>query len=677
MRPLAASLALILAAAAVAGEARQTPAPAGQPGTTQAQQRPVFRGGTHFVRVDAYPIQDGKIVEGLSPTDFEILEDGKPQAIESFDFVKFDTFTPEAERRDPSSQRAGFDLASDPRYRLFVIFVDMAYSTESGAVTPINDLDRIQSPLIGFLDRVLGPQDLFGFLTSRNSAKDLVLARKTTTTRSQIETLWRSSLHDRDEADALDGCSCGKVADSIDACQAMIAFMKARHRADETYTTLTDLVFQLGAIREERKNVIFVSNMLPRFRPDDQMLRARGPAMPGAGITSGRVGVGQQQTAANDGFCTSEFQRLSNMDFDERYRRLLVDARQQNVTFDVITPAGLQAPVGLANTRTAQRATEDLQSLASETDGIAVVNSNDLSGGMKRIADDLAAYYILGYYTTNTNFDGGVRTIKVRLKNSGKQIRARRQYRAPTQAEIAALAAAPPASTAAGGAAAAGPSPRETALIVLDRASRPFAGYIAAAGKTLTVVAELSAASIQSGKWKDGAEVDVASVNAAGDVLASARGRLEPGTFSTAIPIVVQGEWPARVTIKLRSEEGGALEDWVKLTPPSLTVVGEPLAYRSASRIAPRPVAGFEFARNERIRVEWPVLAPLDRREVRLLDRSGKALPVELPLSEDPAHANVIVEMSLSGLPRGDYLIELTAGRGGASEKSLIAVRIK
>jgi hypothetical protein len=33
--------------------------------------------------------------------------------------------------------------------------------------------------------------------------------------------------------------------------------------------------------------------------------------------------------------------------------------------------------------------------------------------------------------------------------------------------------------------------------------------------------------------------------------------------------------------------------------------------------------------------------------------------------------------MSLSGLPRGDYLIELTAGGGGATEKSLLAVRIK
>src|SRR6185503_831141 len=101
------------------------------PPVTQAQQRPVFRGGTHFVRVDAYPAQDGKIVEGLTAADFEILEDGKPQAIESFDFVKFDSFTPEAARRDPRNPRAGFYLAADPRYRVFVIFVDETVSTET------------------------------------------------------------------------------------------------------------------------------------------------------------------------------------------------------------------------------------------------------------------------------------------------------------------------------------------------------------------------------------------------------------------------------------------------------------------------------------------------------------------------------------------------------------------
>jgi len=61
--------------AVAAGTATQQPP---VPPPTAAEQRPLFRGGTHFVRVDAYPIQDGKIVEGLKAEDFEIFEDGKP-----------------------------------------------------------------------------------------------------------------------------------------------------------------------------------------------------------------------------------------------------------------------------------------------------------------------------------------------------------------------------------------------------------------------------------------------------------------------------------------------------------------------------------------------------------------------------------------------------------------------
>ena len=392
--------------------------------------------------------------------------------------------------------------------------------------------------------------------------------------------------------------------------------------------------------------------------------------LPKAGITRGRVGIGNRDDGgANDAFCASEYQRLASMDFGERFRQLLRDARRENVTFYVITPEGLQM----------NRPDDGLITLANETDGIAIVNTNDLSGGMKKIADDLAAYYLLGYYTTNTKFDGGLRSIKVRLKASGKTVRARRQYRAPTEAEIAALAAgggtsssSPPAS-----AAPAPPSPRELALIVLERASRPFSVYAAAAGRQLTVVTELSAASIQAGTWKDGADVEVVAVAADGSPLASAKGKIEPGSYATAIRLTPPSAWPSRVEVRLKGSTGAPADDRVLLQPPSGTLVGDAIAYRAGSRIAPRPVAGFEFARNERIRVEWPVLSTLDRREVRLLDKTGKPLPVDLPVAEDPATHAVVVEMSLSGLGRGDYLIELTAGAGAVKDTKLLAIRIK
>ena len=634
---------------------------------TAAQQRPVFRGGTHFVRVDAYPLQDGKIVEGLAADDFEILEDGKPQKIDSFDFVKFDTFTPDAVRRDPSSQREGFDMAADPRYRVFVIFVDLVFSTSSGAVVPQNDLRHIQQPLVNFLQRVLGPQDLFGFLTSRNTVKDLVLGQKSLVIESQVQDLLRSSIIDRDEADQLDGCPNGPL-------------LKGRHRADQTYTALEGLIQQLGSLRQERKNVVFVTNYLTRAQPNRALLDANGGMLPRVGMTNGRITSGDRNPGAlaNDSYCAGEGQRLAMMDFDSRYRQLLQDARKENVSFYPITPGGLQAPVTVEGADGLRHATDDLVSLAHETDGIAIVNTNDLNGGMKRIADDLAAYYVLGYYTTNTKFDGGIRNIKVRFTANGKPIRARRQYRAPTEAEIAALASGGGTSSSSATGAPAPPSPYETALVALERASRPFAVYTAAAGTQVTVVTELSAASILAGKWTDGADVEVVAAGANGEPVATARGQIEPGAYSTSISLPPPTAPLARLTVYLKGAAGGpSADDWILMHPATGTLVGDAVAYRTAPRAATRPVATFEFARNERIRAVWPVLAALDRREVRLLDKTGKPLPVDLPLSEDSATHAVVVEMSLSGLGRGDYLIELTAGAAGVTEKRLLAVRIK
>jgi len=247
---------------------------------------------------------------------------------------------------------------------------------------------------------------------------------------------------------------------------------------------------------------------------------------------------------------------------------------------------------------------------------------------------------------------------------------------AATAAAVLSLAPSAGGMQSAGGAGE--PSPIETALAVLERSSRPMAVYTAMAGTDMTVVAELSAASIQAGRFKDGADVAVEAVSNEGTPVARARGRIDAGAYAALVPITIApGIRPARVTVRLTGPPAPAVEDWVKLPATPAALVADPLAYRSASRIAARPVAAFEFARNERIRVEWRVLGALDRRAARLLDRRGKPLPVELPLSEDGAKKLLAVDMSLSGLGHGDYLIELTAGAGDVSERRLLAIRIK
>src|SRR5204862_7633303 len=86
---------------------------------------------------------------------------------------------------------------------------------------------------------------------------------------------------------------------------------------------------------------------------------------------------------------------------------------------------------------------DTLRTLASQTDGRAIVNRNDLTLGMKQIVRDNSAYYLLGYNSTFTATDGKFHEIKVKVNRPGIQVRARRGYWAYAAPE-AAKALAPP-----------------------------------------------------------------------------------------------------------------------------------------------------------------------------------------------------------------------------------------
>src|SRR5579859_5123299 len=176
---LVASLCVVLAVGRAPTTQRQEQTKPQEQATPPEQakpQRPVFRGGTQLVRVDAYPTsKDGHILEGLTADDFEVFEDGAPQKIDTFEFDRFDTWTPDAERKDPPTQQAAYDLAADPSWRVFVIVIDRAvYGTFEGQRV-------LRAPLHEFLDRDLGPKDLFGLLTTDNDWTDLTLGQTTTT----------------------------------------------------------------------------------------------------------------------------------------------------------------------------------------------------------------------------------------------------------------------------------------------------------------------------------------------------------------------------------------------------------------------------------------------------------------------------------------------------------------
>jgi VWFA-related protein len=75
------------------------------------------------------------------------------------------------------------------------------------------------------------------------------------------------------------------------------------------------------------------------------------------------------------------------------------------------------------------------ESVAADSGGFTVRNTNDLESAIQRIADETRIYYLLGYVPTNAARDGRFREIDVEFsEGSGKdlKIRARKGYYAPS-----------------------------------------------------------------------------------------------------------------------------------------------------------------------------------------------------------------------------------------------------
>ena len=80
-----------------------------------------------------------------------------------------------------------------------------------------------------------------------------------------------------------------------------------------------------------------------------------------------------------------------------------------------------------------------LGTLARETGGFLIRDTNNIAAGLKRVEEELGAYYLLSYAPGNESWDGRYRRIEVRLRRSGLSVQARRGYfavRTPTPTPV-------------------------------------------------------------------------------------------------------------------------------------------------------------------------------------------------------------------------------------------------
>ena len=501
------------ACAALAGLAADGAAPAGGQAAAQTQQ-PTFRAAANFVQVDVYPTANGQPVADLSKDEFDVLEDGVLQSVATFEHVSVRPAAPDAPRAEPRSTAEEKSLIADPHNRLFVLFLDTYHVTDPagwhnatlrmpGSTTEARPREkkplgprRIDKAIVNFLERAIGPGDLVAAMSPEMEASQMVFGRRPERFADWVSTAWaRRFSWDDLEPEEERWAVCYPPDDTGDPSGCYTGIfeeMVLRRHEMRTLQAIEDTVARLGTLREGRKAVVLISEGWPMYRPDQRLGRALPPVstpgcppappqLPGIFVGPG----GRLQTGADPRnpqyvdvrACDSARLRLALLDNASDYQRLLDRANRETVSFypvdprglavfdtpiDAVSPSGVRAGGAVDEMGRVRGRLETLRNLASATDGF-VSESNDFNASMKRIADDLSDYYLLGYNSTNAKLDGKFRKITVRVKRPGVQVRARRGYLAATEAEVSANAAPPPPSD---------PSVRvrETALAALGTA---------------------------------------------------------------------------------------------------------------------------------------------------------------------------------------------------------------
>jgi VWFA-related protein len=680
--------------------AQQTPANQ-QPAEQQPEraQQPPIRTGINFVRVDVI-VSDGKgqPVADLKAEDFSIAEDGKPQKIESFSLVKIDN-TEQAQDRPPSSIRNDYDEereAARPDVRLFVILLD-DYHVRLG-----NSM-AVRKPLVDFIQNSLGPADMVALMYPLTPVADIRFSRDRNALMNAI---------DKFEGRKFDYRPRNVIEERYAYYPAAVV---ERLRNQLTMGALKAAAYRMGGLREGRKSIIFVSEGFTATLPPQ--LNDPVSSMPGLGNPArGRVTPDSSQAQDRNEF-------FNTVDLNSEMRDVFEVANRQNTSIYPVDPRGLGAfeydineTVGQQTDRRALNSSLDtLRVLADNTDGRAILNRNDLAVGMRQIIRDSSAYYLLGYTSTQAPTDGKFHKIDVKVARRGVDVRARKGYWAYT-ADDAARALAPPTPEA--------PTAVTTALNAIAEPSRgrPARFWIGTSkgdnGRTRVTFAweriaatpgdrretEPAARVVLNAMATDGrpifrgrvpeetAEPANTSAPSNGTPVSGAQGAASTSGVpagSVASFEAPPGQLQLRITVE--GQRGQVIDSVTReLTLPDFTKVevsmGTPRVFRGRTvrdlaniraNAASVPTADREFSRTERLLVRVDAYTPGEiqpKVTARLLNRNGQKM-ADLPV-QTPASSPAELELALSSLPAGDYLIELNAAAESGTAQEMIAFRI-
>jgi VWFA-related protein len=363
----------------------------------QDEPSPTFRTSTNLVIVNV-TVRDksGKAIENLKKNQFTLLEDGKPQQISVFELERLNGETlpsleapaPALKTRGPAETKPAPPAVPTPAApalkadqlkdrRLIAMFFDLS------SMQPAEQI-RARDAAIKFLDTQMTASDVVSIMTLTN---ELRVVQDFTNDRETLVTAIQSlRVGDSSELAAL-------AATGADATDTSGEFTPDDtefniFNTDRKLSALDDAARKLAAYPEKKALVYFSSGV-------------------------GKTGVDNQS----------------------QLRATVNSAVRANVAFYPIDARGLvaMAPAGdatqaspkgtgvftgntYATNRTSFHDTQDtIYTLAADTGGKALLDSNDLTLGIKAVQTDFNSYYVLGYYSENPAQDGKYRHVTVKV----------------------------------------------------------------------------------------------------------------------------------------------------------------------------------------------------------------------------------------------------------------------
>lgn len=380
-------------------------------GQTSSQDG-VIRINVNLVQVDAVVTDSkGAPVTNLTAEDFEILQDGKPQAITNFAYINVKnrsaSFAPRATAAQPKNGPPAppppppIALRTDQIRRTIAIVVDdLGLSFES--------MVRVRDAAKKWVDTEMQAGDMVAVI--RTSAGMGALQQFTSDKRLLDAAIDRVQFH----YGRVGISSFGPITDPgpIDT-----SAFDDEVRQSFLQGSLGAIQYVVQGLRElpGRKSVIlFSESMELTFQQGNNLVNTRS---------------------------------MTQLTNEDRLRRLADAANRSSVVISAVDPRGVvytgttaednlsrMSPQQIAQA-SSQRSQQLIASqdgmvmLSQKTGGLFVQGNNDISAALRQVVDDGDGYYLLAYQPEQTTFDErtGLKfhSIKVRVKRPGLRVRSR------------------------------------------------------------------------------------------------------------------------------------------------------------------------------------------------------------------------------------------------------------